>query len=53
MTLATVSAGHRSKSVSTCAEVYVRALLLALANPCGLAYARARMDAPLGDDVGL
>jgi hypothetical protein len=33
----TVSAGHRSKSVSTCNEVYVRALLLALANPPGLA----------------
>src|SRR5262249_12522064 len=33
LTMTTVSAGHRSKSVSTCAEVYVRALLLALANP--------------------
>ena len=37
VTLTTVSAGHRSKSVSTCAEVYVRAALLALANPSGLA----------------
>ncbi len=37
VTMATVSAGHRSKSVSTCGEVYVRALLLALANPHGLA----------------
>jgi hypothetical protein len=37
VTLTTVSAGHRSKSVSTCAEVYVRTLLLALANPPGLA----------------
>ncbi len=36
LTLATVSAGHRSKSVSTCAEVYLRALLLSLANPHGL-----------------
>ena len=35
--MTTVSAGHRSKSVSTCTEVYVRALLLALANPYGLA----------------
>lgn len=35
--LTTVSAGYRSKSVSTCNEVYVRALLLALANPYGLA----------------
>ncbi len=35
--LTTVSAGYRSKSVSTCNEVYVRALLLALANPHGLA----------------
>ena len=35
--LTTVSAGHRSKSVSTCNEVYVRALLLALANPYALA----------------
>ena len=34
--MTTVSAGHRSKSVSTCAEVYVRALLLALANPYSL-----------------
>jgi len=33
--LQTVPAGYRSKSVSTCAEVYVRALLLALANPYG------------------
>jgi cyclic-di-GMP-binding protein len=32
VTMTTVSAGHRSKSVSTCAEVYVRAALLALAN---------------------
>jgi hypothetical protein len=37
LTMTTVSAGHRSKSVSSCAEVYVRALLLALANPPGLA----------------
>jgi hypothetical protein len=37
LTTTTVSAGHRSKSVSTCAEAYVRALLLALANPPGLA----------------
>ena len=37
VTMTTVSAGHRSKSVSTCNEVYVRALLLALANPPGLA----------------
>jgi hypothetical protein len=37
LVLATVSAGHRSKSVSTCTEVYVRALLLALSNPYGLA----------------
>lgn len=36
LTLTTVSAGHRSKSVSTCNEVYVRALFLALANPFGL-----------------
>jgi hypothetical protein len=36
LALTTVSAGHRSKSVTTCAEVYVRALLLALANPYGL-----------------
>jgi hypothetical protein len=36
LTLTTVSAGHRSKSVSTCNEVYVRALLLALAHPYGL-----------------
>jgi cyclic-di-GMP-binding protein len=35
--MTTVSAGHGSKSVSTCTEVYVRALLLALANPYGLA----------------
>jgi hypothetical protein len=35
--LGTVSAGYRSKSVSTCNEVFVRALLLALANPHGLA----------------
>ena len=35
--LTTVSAGLRSKSVSTCTEVYLRALLLALANPYGLA----------------
>jgi hypothetical protein len=35
--MTTVSAGHRSKSVSSCTEVYVRALLLALANPYGLA----------------
>ena len=37
VTMTTVSAGHRSKSVSTCNEAYVRALLLALANPPGLA----------------
>ena len=37
VTTTTVSAGYRSKSVSTCAEVYVRALLLALANPYALA----------------
>jgi hypothetical protein len=36
LALTTVSAGWRSKSVSTCTEVYVRALLLALANPYGL-----------------
>jgi len=36
LTMTTVSAGHRSKSVSTCAEVYIRALLLALANPYSL-----------------
>src|SRR5215470_1233922 len=36
VTLVTVPAGYRSKSVSTCTEVYVRALLLALANPYGL-----------------
>lgn len=35
--LTTVAAGHRSKSVSTCNEVYVRALLIALAHPYGLA----------------
>jgi hypothetical protein len=34
--MATVTAGHRSKSVSTCTEVYVRALLLSLANPYSL-----------------
>jgi hypothetical protein len=37
LVLNTVSAGHRSKSVSTCTEVYVRALLLALSNPFALA----------------
>jgi hypothetical protein len=36
LALTTVSAGYRSKSVSTCAEVYIRALLLALANPYAL-----------------
>jgi hypothetical protein len=36
LTMTTVSAGYRSKSVSTCAEVYVRALLLAAANPYAL-----------------
>ncbi len=36
LALTTVSAGYRSKSVSTCAEVYVRALLLSLANPYAL-----------------
>ncbi len=36
LAMTTVSAGHRSKSVSTCAEVYIRALLLALANPYAL-----------------
>lgn len=36
LTLTTVSAGYRSKSVSTCTEVYVRALLLSLANPYSL-----------------
>jgi hypothetical protein len=36
LAMATVSAGHRSKSVSTCAEVYLRALLLSLANPYSL-----------------
>jgi len=37
LAMTTVSAGYRSKSVSTCAEVYVRALLLSLANPYALA----------------
>ena len=32
----TVAAGRKSKSVSSCAEVYVRALLLHLAHPYGL-----------------
>jgi cyclic-di-GMP-binding protein len=36
VSLKTVSAGFRSRSVSTCTEVYVRALLLTLANPYGL-----------------
>jgi len=36
LTLKTVSAGHKSKSVSTCAEVYLRAVLLSLANPYAL-----------------
>ncbi len=36
LAMTTVSAGYRSKSVSTCAEVYIRALLLALANPYAL-----------------
>jgi hypothetical protein len=36
LAMTTVSAGYRSKSVSTCAEVYVRALLLSLANPYSL-----------------
>jgi hypothetical protein len=36
LTLQTVSAGYRSKSVSTCAEVYVRSALLSLANPYAL-----------------
>ena len=36
LAMTTVSAGYRSKSVSTCAEVYLRALLLSLANPYAL-----------------
>ena len=36
LAMTTVSAGYRSKAVSTCAEVYIRALLLALANPYAL-----------------
>ncbi len=36
LAMTTVSAGYRSKSVSTCAEVYVRAVLLSLANPYSL-----------------
>jgi hypothetical protein len=34
--LKTISAGFRSRSVSTCTEVYARTLLLTLANPYGL-----------------
>ena len=51
--MTTVSAGHRSKSVSTCNEVYVRALLLALANPLRRSPRASSVDASLGDDVGL
>jgi hypothetical protein len=34
--LRTVAAGRKAKAVSSCAEVYIRALLLHLANPYGL-----------------